>query len=470
MKLGSLFDGSGTCPLAASAVGIIPAWASEIEPFPKAVTQSRFPKMVHLGDITKMNGAEIEPVDVITFGSPCQNLSIAGNGKGLAGQESSLFFEAIRVIQEMRCATNGKFPQIVIWENVYGAFSSTQGEDFRTVIETLWKICEGNDSVPRYAEDKQGRQKWPHTGFILGDYSSIAWRGLDAQGWGVPQRRKRVFVVLDLGGQCAGRILFEREGLRRDFKKVRRTGQTVRPASETSPVEHYRVYAVENHAQDSRVSLRPDNTVQTLAGRMGTGGGNVPLVLVPCFGQASYDEYAPTEQAVTLKAMGGNYGGGTETLVLEPIGADFYNQAITGGVTMTLAAARPDHHHLPCALIPYTLKIRSGCEGGGKGALIQEDKSATLSCNNDQTLFVPTQTENGEVIYLARKLTPTECASLQGFEKDWCALVPHKDSAEYKMWGNGMAFPCMLYIMEGVQEILAERYLDNLFGGDTAEP
>lgn len=470
MKLGSLFDGSGTCPLAASAVGIIPAWASEIEPFPKAVTQSRFPKMVHLGDITKMNGAEIEPVDVITFGSPCQNLSIAGNGKGLAGQESSLFFEAIRVIQEMRCATNGRFPQIVIWENVYGAFSSTQGEDFRTVIETLWKICEGDDSVPRYAEDKQGRQKWPHTGFVLGDHSSIAWRGLDAQGWGVPQRRKRVFVVLDLGGQCAGRILFEREGLRRDFKKVRRTGQTVRPTSETSPVEHYRVYAVENHAQDSRVSLRPDNTVQTLAGRMGTGGGNVPLVLVPCFGQASYDEYAPTEQAVTLKATGGNYGGGTETLVLEPIGADFYNQAITGGVRMTLAAARPDHHHLPCALIPYTLKIRSGCEGGGKGALIQEDKSATLSCNNDQTLFVPTQTENGEVIYLARKLTPTECASLQGFEKDWCALVPHKDSAEYKMWGNGMAFPCMLYIMEGVQEVLAERFLDNLFGGDTAEP
>lgn len=470
MKLGSLFDGSGTCPLAASAVGIIPAWASEIEPFPKAVTQSRFPKMAHLGDITKMNGAEIEPVDVITFGSPCQNLSIAGNGKGLAGQESSLFFEAIRVIQEMRCATNGRFPQIVIWENVYGAFSSTQGEDFRTVIETLWKICEGDDSVPRYAEDKQGRQKWPHTGFVLGDHSSIAWRGLDAQGWGVPQRRKRVFVVLDLGGQCAGRILFEREGLRRDFKKVRRTGQTIRPTSETSPVEHYRVYAVENHAQDSRVSLRPDNTVQTLAGRMGTGGGNVPLVLVPCFGQASYDEYAPTEQAVTLKATGGNYGGGTETLVLEPIGADFYNQAITGGVTMTLAAARPDHHHLPCALIPYTLKIRSGCEGGGKGALIQEDKSATLSCNNDQTLFVPTQTENGEVIYLARKLTPTECASLQGFEKDWCALVPHKDSAEYKMWGNGMAFPCMLYIMEGVQEVLAERYLDNLFGGDTTEP
>lgn len=480
MKLGSLFDGSGTCPLAASAVGIIPAWASEIEPFPKAVTQSRFPKMVHLGDITKMNGAEIEPVDVITFGSPCQNLSIAGNGKGLAGQESSLFFEAIRVIQEMRCATNGRFPQIVIWENVYGAFSSTQGEDFRTVIETLWKICEGNDSVPRYAEDKRGRQKWPHTGFVLGDHSSIAWRGLDAQGWGVAQRRKRVFVVLDLGGQCAGQILFEREGLRRDFKKVRRTGETIRPSSETSPVEHYRIYAVENHAQDSRMSLRPDNTVQTLAGRMGTGGGNVPLVFVPCFGQASYDEYAPAEQAVTLKATGGNYGGGTENLVLVPCKADVGianggagkkagSIAFSKEVSPTLKAGASGLQ-APVVAIPYTLKIRSGCEGGGKGALIQEDKSATLSCNNDQTLFVPTQTENGEIIYLARKLTPTECASLQGFEKDWCALVPHKDSAEYKMWGNGMAFPCMLYVMEGVQEVLAERYLDNLFGGDTAEP
>ena len=446
MKLGSLFDGSGTCPLAASAVGIIPAWASEIEPFPKAVTQSRFPKMVHLGDITKMNGAEIEPVDVITFGSPCQNLSIAGNGKGLAGQESSLFFEAIRVIQEMRCATNGRFPQIVIWENVYGAFSSTQGEDFRTVIETLWKICEGDDSVPRYAEDKQGRQKWPHTGFVLGDYSSIAWRGLDAQGWGVPQRRKRVFVVLDLGGQCAGQILFEREGLRRDFKKVRRTGETVRPASETSPAEYHRVYAVENHARDIRVSLRPDDPVQTLTGRMGTGGGNVPLVLVPCKAPVVA---IPHKFPIVCRAT---QQSNAETM-------------IDCCPTITSAAGTSGNNQ-PIATIPYTLKIRSGCEGGGKGALVQKDKSATLSCNNDPTCFVPVKMESGEVIYLARKLTPTECASLQGFEKDWCALVPHKDSAEYKMWGNGMAFPCMLYIMEGVQEVLAERYLDNLFGGD----
>lgn len=144
---------------------------------------------------------------------------------------------------------------------------------------------------------------------------------------------------------------------------------------------------------------------------MGTGGGNTPLILIPVtYQQESYDEYGECDTAPTLKASGG------------------------------------------CA--------------GGKGALIQKDKSATLACGNDQTLFVPTQTESGEAIYLVRKLTPTECASLQGFEKDWCALVPHKDAAEYKMWGNGMAFPCMLYIMEGVQRVLAQRQLENLFGGD----
>ena len=252
------------------------------------------------------------------------------------------------------------------------------------------------------------------------------------------------------------------------------------------------------------------------------GGGNVPLVLVPCKGDvgianggagkkagsvAFSKEVSPTLKAgasglqapvvaipykfpivcratqqsnaetmvdccPTLTSAAGT-SGNNQPIVAIPhtvlsIGADCYNGKVTGNKSMTLCAAKSDAHHLPCALIPYTLKIRSGCEGGGKGALIQEDKSATLSCNNDQTLFVPTQTENGEVIYLARKLTPTECASLQGFEKDWCALVPHKDAAEYKMWGNGMAFPCMLYIMEGVQEVLAERYLDDLFGGDAS--
>ena len=178
----------------------------------------------------------------------------------------------------------------------------------------------------------------------------------------------------------------------------------------------------------------------------GQGGGNAPLVLVPCFGQDSYDEDVGIANGGASKKSG--------------------SIAFSKEVSPTLKASASGGLQAPVVAIPYTLKIRSGCEGGGKGALIQEDKSATLSCNNDQTLFVPTQTENGEVIYLARKLTPTECASLQGFEKDWCALVPHKDSAEYKMWGNGMAYPCVLYIMQGIRGVLTERLLGHIAKDD----
>ena len=272
MKLGSLFDGSGTCPLAATMVGITPVWASEIEPFPKAVTTSRFPGMKHLGDIREINGADIEPVDVITFGSPCQNLSIAGKRAGLAGKQSSLFHEAIRVIKEMRRATHDKFPRIAVWENVYGAFNSLQGRDFQTVLESFWQICE-DVRIPGFQTDGQGRQQWPKSGLILGEHSSLAWRGLDAQFWGVPQRRKRVFIVCDFRGQCAGQILFEREGLRRDFKTSGDTRQGARPSFENGSAEQHNVFAVENHAQDSRCVLRKEGITETLSERMGTGGG-----------------------------------------------------------------------------------------------------------------------------------------------------------------------------------------------------
>lgn len=145
MTLGSLFDGSGTCPLAAAMCGIKPVWASEIEPYPIRVTQKNFPEMKHLGDITKINGAEIEPVDIVTFGSPCQDLSVAGAQKGLIdGKRSSLFFEAIRIITEMREATHGKCPRYAVWENVPGAFSSNQGRDFLEVLRAFVRAAGGN--------------------------------------------------------------------------------------------------------------------------------------------------------------------------------------------------------------------------------------------------------------------------------------------------------------------------------------
>ena len=186
MKIGSLFDGAGTCPYAASLCGVTPAWASEIEPFPRAVSSSNFPKMLHLGDICQIDGTQIEPVEIITFGSPCQDLSIAGQRKGLDGERSGLFNEAIRIIKEMRGATNGRYPEIVIWENVTGAFSSNGGEDFRTVLQEMCRIEDPEVHVPRPPK-RGGRPRWTTAGEIMADGYSVAWRTLDAQFWGVPQ-------------------------------------------------------------------------------------------------------------------------------------------------------------------------------------------------------------------------------------------------------------------------------------------
>lgn len=209
ITLGSLFDGSGGFPLAGVLNGIEPVWASEIEPYPLKVTAARFPCMKQLGDVTKIDGAGIEAVDVITFGSPCQDLSVAGKQTGIhEGKRSSLFFEAVRIINEMRGITNGKYPRFAVWENVPGAFSSNKGEDFRAVLQALCEIAEPGAFVP---EPPKG--KWAKAGCIVGDGYSIAWRVYDAQYWGVPQRRKRIYLVADFGSERAGEILFECEGV-----------------------------------------------------------------------------------------------------------------------------------------------------------------------------------------------------------------------------------------------------------------
>ena len=312
LTLGSLFDGSGGFPLGGLISGITPLWSSEIEPFPIRVTTKRIPQMKHYGDITKINGGEIEPVDIITFGSPCQDMSVAGKRNGLDGSRSSLFYEAVRVIKEMRCRTNGEYPRFIVWENVPGAFSSNKGEDFRVVLEEICKIKDECVYVPKPA-------KWQTAGKILGDDYSVAWRQFDAQFWGVPQRRKRIYLVADLAGWSAGKVLFESEGLSgysaqsfRSWKEAaNRTAESIGETSCESMM-------FENHGQDTRF-VGPIDVAQTVSSTYGTGGNNQPFVV-----------------------------------------------------------------HTP-----KTLKIRSGCDGGGKGALIQNDKSATLGCNNDQTVFVP---------------------------------------------------------------------------------
>ena len=208
LTLGSLFDGSGGFPLGGLLAGVTPVWASEIEPFPIRVTTRRLPAMKHYGDISRMDGGKIEPVDIITFGSPCTDMSIAGKRAGLDGAQSSLFYQAIRIIKEMRCATNGRYPRWICWENVVGAFSSNRGLDFKAVLEAVIGIIEPGAEVPMPEKDR-----WPYADIYMGERWSVAYRTFDAQHWGVPQRRRRVYLVGDLAGQRAGQVLFESEGL-----------------------------------------------------------------------------------------------------------------------------------------------------------------------------------------------------------------------------------------------------------------
>ncbi|MCX4325329.1 MAG: DNA cytosine methyltransferase, partial [Lachnospiraceae bacterium] len=208
LTLGSLFDGSGGFPLGGLLAGITPLWASEIEPFPIRVTTKRLPSVKHLGDISAVDGAEIAPVDIITFGSPCTDMSVAGKRAGLGGQQSCLFYQAIRIVKEMRCATDGKYPRFIVWENVPGAFSSNKGEDFKAVLEAVCSVKDESISVPG---PPKGR--WANAGSIVADGFSLAWRVFDSQFWGIPQRRKRIYLVADFAGGSAGKVLFESEGV-----------------------------------------------------------------------------------------------------------------------------------------------------------------------------------------------------------------------------------------------------------------
>lgn len=274
MKLMSLFDGSGGFPLAASLCGIEPVYAAEVEPYPIAVTKNRFPKMKHLGDVSKVKGGEIEPVDIITFGSPCQDMSIAGKRAGLKHADmgddettrSGLFLEAIRIIKEMREATNGVYPRYAIWENVPRAFSSNRGEDFRTVLEEFIRVKEKDAVMPDVP--KAG---WPYADCYSGNGWSLAYRVFDAQYWGVPQRRRRIYLVADFRGQRAGEILLKPEGLRRNSAQSGTHGQETARCAKNSVgtaiggVDRYNQSFLPGLAQTLRASGGGDCTPTVLA-------------------------------------------------------------------------------------------------------------------------------------------------------------------------------------------------------------
>lgn len=495
MTLGSLFDGSGTCPLAATMCGITPVWASEIEPYPIRVTRKNFPSMRHLGDITKISGAEIEPVDIVTFGSPCQDLSVAGARIGLIdGKRSILFFKAIRIITEMREATHGKYPKYAVWENVPGAFSSNQGRDFLEVLRTFVRAAggDGNDVPEPERKGKPGRLAWRNAGCILGDGYSIAWRVLDAQYWGVPQRRKRIFLVCDFAGGRAGEILFKREGLLGNFKACRKarqedSGDAVGSAGGDCRAFHLQqdpisgqvspcigaqrqatvgvVYDITGATSNSMKSPAPDScfrerdVTRTLDTWVDTPecnqGGNVVVYAADCRNLRLTEEISGTLQAKENGGYSLNYqnpkrGEYVESeigstllahLAVEPRGIVAYDARGNGDgkIVPTLTG---DHES---RVTDYTALVVGN---GQLNQMSMSDKAGALNCMHDQQAVLLKRLWH----YIVRRLTPLECCRLQGFPDWWEDGVDGSDSARYKMWGNGMALPCVLYVMEGIAD------------------
>lgn len=569
MKLMSLFDGSGGFPLAASLCGIEPVYASEVEPYPIAVTKIRFPNMKHLGDVSRIKGAEIEPVDIITFGSPCQDMSVAGKRAGLkhtaVGDEettrSGLFMEAIRIIKEMRVKTNGIYPRFAVWENVPGAFSSNRGEDFRLVLEEFIKITEPDAVMP--AVPQAG---WAYADCISGDGWSIAYRVFDAQYWGVPQRRRRIYLVADFRGGCARKILFEREGVRGYFTQSRTPWQGIASDAQKCVGTDDRAGESKLVLDDQggqRICVRTDGKSPTLRAE---AHGNVPCIINKKTLVYDTRGNGDGETVPTITGDHNNRVTDYTCLVVEPavrcydIGEARLrtpSEYIEKTPTLT-ARCGTGGNNVPGVV--YCLQGNgidradtAGCNGKGwrenecytlntidrpavvycigNGQLNQNkfsEKAGTLNCMHNQQSVIEViaidraafnQGKNAkfgfevsnsginstivakgpsavayknEIRYIVRRLTPIECARLQGFPDLWGHLDKkesftdeeykfwlevrntyarinnkavkdytkaqiltwynklHTDSAEYKMWGNGIALPNALYVMQGI--------------------
>lgn len=268
--------------------------------------------MKHLGDITKIHGDKIDPVDCITFGSPCQGLSMAGKRLGFDDNRSVLFLDAARIIKEMRTATNGMYPTFAVWENVPGAFSSNGGEDFRAVLEELARVEEPDASIPR--PPRGGR--WSKAGAIAGNGWSLAWRQLDAQYWGVPQRRKRIALVVDFGGQRTAEILFERTSLSGNPDESVKAWEATPGHSQASPSGCDRTS--EKVIYDARGNGN-GRTCTTITGDHENRITDYTAIAIErkAFNEQSFSSYKESDKCSTLKAKAGNIGNGSECLVAE---------------------------------------------------------------------------------------------------------------------------------------------------------
>ena len=544
-KIGSLFDGSGGFPLAGALCEIEPKWAAEVEPYPIAVTTSRFKNVLHLGDVSKIDGGKIEPVDVACFGSPCQDLSVAGQRAGLKHESngddettrSGLFMDAIRIVKEMWEESHGVYPRIVIWENVPGAVSSRRGEDFRTVLGEFIKIVDPSAVMPPVP--KGG---WAYADSYRGENWSLAYRVFDAQYIRTAQRRRRIYLVFCLTDGRAEEILFKRDGLRGHSEKSQPQRETVagdvgksieatdcervcvgwplgfRPENVkcheersstlcngtrlgfTCGIIERRSLLFENHSQDSRYK-GPLDVCPMLPAQLGTGGNNTPFVV------EEGGVYSIDGDKIGKAERNGGSGFGVRddgkiyTLTAKDAGRHSIAYGLDRASYNQGKNAQFDFSVLQQQQPTMTAKgpgAVSYCIGNGQvddASCPDQELSKTLNCMHDP-MAVMTVNESSEPQYIVRRLTPTECARLQGFP-DWWGIPDYKDSftdeeynfwlnvrnthaeingkavkeytkeqmlkwynklhtdsAEYKMWGNGIALPCALFVMQGVKDAL----------------
>ena len=493
LTLGSLFSGSGGFELAGILSGIRPLWNSEIEPFPIRVTTKRLPGVKHFGDVAKLSGAELPPVDIITFGSPCQDMSVAGLRAGLDGERSGLFHEAVRVIKEMREKTNGEKPEYCVWENVPGAFSSNGGEDFRAVLEAVIGIREPGAEVPA-----PGRNGWPRADVYLGDGWSVAYRVLDAQYWGVPQRRARIFLVADFGGERAGEILFKSEGLSgyspEGFESWKRAAGNPGGSAEAPGC----------FCLNDQGGERMDVSGEVTGTLRAEDHGHPPLVAAAgfCTEHSARSRSVGYEEEVSPTLRAGVVPG---TIALEHHPTDFRVRLAKRDIIQTLTGRMgTGGNNVPLLMTPDGPFEFRPCPGGGQAGerapVFHGTKNSHLTRFSEEAAIdtlVASEYKDPPVVsarpsYTVRRLTPTECARLQGFPDWWCSglgtekpaeeeiafwadvfeehrrLVthakkpktrnqivkwlknPHLDSSEYKLWGNGVALPCVWFVLAGI--------------------
>ena len=467
--------------------------------------------MKHLGDITKIHGDKIEPVDCITFGSPCQDLSIAGRRVGLAGERSGLFMEAVRIIKEMRLSTNGLYPTFAVWENVPGAFSSNGGEDFRTVLEELARVEQPDAIIPR--PPMGGR--WSKAGAIAGNGWSLAWRQLDAQYWGVPQRRKRIALVVDFAGGRAGKILFERESVPGHPDQSIPTWKEIAGLTANCPTGNDSVVgetipintqiATRYISMGERTGLgigedgEPAYTLQSnhehgvcycIAGniidRYETAGANGSGVKE----NQSYTLNTVDRPAVAYKVFDARGNGDGRTC--PTITGDHENR-ITDYTAIAVERKtfnEQSFSHYKESDKSSTLKAKAGNIGNGSESLVVEktsiavdgyngavtgEKAASLTCKNDGSHSGPLVAEK-TICWIVRRLTPVECERLQGYPDDYTNIgdwtdskgKKHKyaDSPRYKALGNSIALPQWFWLVQRMRPYLKEKpTLGSLFDG-----